>query len=228
MNRGFDTGRLVGMLMLLGLGSTAAPEVLGKRTPSEANPGDFAVTVGVYDYLGIPAGVLLHAEELTRTVFREAGVELEWINCIIPGHDYLEDPACTQIPRLRNVELRIVGEVKPNLTEGGEDTAGLVMGKMATVFFTRVDNMARLFDLSRVSVLSCVIAHELGHILLPGAGHSRGGIMHTAWSKDELLRLFAHAEAYFTSEQAESLRREVRARKQTKQENDDKDLSTTK
>ncbi len=50
--------------------------------------------------------------------------------------------------------------------------------------------------------------------------HSRGGIMHTAWSEDELLRLFAHAEPYLTPEQAESLQRAVRTQMQRERSKD--------
>lgn len=214
MNRGFVTGRFFRVSILVVLASAAAVEAPGKRPPSATNPGDLVITVGVYDYVGIPEGALIHAEEQTKTIFQEAGVQLQWINCVIPRGDYARDSACAGIPRLRDVELRIVHEIRPNLTEGGEDTAGLAMGRMGTVLFSRVDRMARFFNLSRSQVLSCVMAHELGHVLLPGAAHSPGGVMRTVWSKDELLRLFAHAEPYFTSEQAESLRREVRTQMQ--------------
>ncbi len=55
------------------------------------------------------------------------------------------------------------------------------------------------------------MAHEIGHLLLGPKRHSRSGIMRARWDQED-LRLAAEARLRFTSQQAELIRAEVRAR----------------
>ena len=80
-------------------------------------------------------------------------------------------------------------------------------GGMAFVLFDRVENSASSHHVSISRVLGQVIAHELGHLLLPGHRHSERGIMRAAWNlRSGLLE-------YFTPAQAESIQRRLASRR---------------
>jgi hypothetical protein len=60
-------------------------------------------------------------------------------------------------------------------------------------------------------ILGCVIAHELGHLLLGPNGHSAGGIMQGEWGPKQ-LHLALMGGLLFTSQQSKVIRRAARAR----------------
>ncbi len=53
-----------------------------------------------------------------------------------------------------------------------------------------------------------MIAHEIGHLLLPTDSHSETSIMRAMWDQQD-LQLAAHGELGFTPRQAEFIRNEV-------------------
>ena len=41
---------------------------------------------------------------------------------------------------------------------------------------------------STIQVLACAIAHEIGHLLMPGVQHSADGLMRARWGRDDVSR----------------------------------------
>src|SRR5262249_35973670 len=60
--------------------------------------------------------------------------------------------------------------------------------RIAYVFYRRVQAEAERYVVSTPFVLACAIAHEVGHLLMPGGGHSRDGIMRACWNRDDFHR----------------------------------------
>ena len=60
-------------------------------------------------------------------------------------------------------------------------------------------------------ILGCVIAHELGHLLLGSNGHSDTGIMQPRWEANQVRQLMT-GTLLFTSEQSKAMRVEAGAR----------------
>ena len=54
-------------------------------------------------------------------------------------------------------------------------------------------------------MLACAIAHELGHLLLPTAGHSDLGLMRAWWDRDDFGRA-ERGQLRFSAEEAALLR----------------------
>lgn len=61
------------------------------------------------------------------------------------------------------------------------------------------------------TILGCVIAHELGHLLLGPNSHSSQGIMQPRWGREQVRQLLT-GTLLFTPEQARVLRAEARSR----------------
>ena len=60
-------------------------------------------------------------------------------------------------------------------------------------------------------ILGCVIAHELGHLLLGTNGHSRTGIMQPRWEPNQVRQLMI-GTLLFTTEQSKLMRAQARTR----------------
>jgi hypothetical protein len=66
---------------------------------------------------------------------------------------------------------------------GDESRAGI----LATVYYESVETVARSSGLTISRLLGRAIAHEVGHLLLPGGGHSPSGLMRAPWAHQELM-----------------------------------------
>ncbi|MDQ2777177.1 MAG: hypothetical protein M3Y57_19995 [Acidobacteriota bacterium] len=78
-------------------------------------------------------------------------------------------------------------------------------GAHASIFYDRVEAMARTASTARYVVLGYAIAHELGHVLLRSNEHSQGGLMQTRWSL-ATWRLASEGLLSFLPEQLEAIR----------------------
>jgi hypothetical protein len=78
-------------------------------------------------------------------------------------------------------------------------------GRLAYVFYDRVQPLAREHQMSDASLLGFAIAHEIGHLLLPYGSHSPSGLMRGEWDNRQFL-LARAGLLRFTAEQAELIR----------------------
>lgn len=81
-------------------------------------------------------------------------------------------------------------------------------GRVAYVLYDRVQAAARLCQCAASDVMSVVVAHELGHLLLPRGDHSAVRIMRKQWHGAELRRM-NRRPVRFTPAQAEQIRRRL-------------------
>lgn len=78
-------------------------------------------------------------------------------------------------------------------------------GSLVRVFFKQVHDFARVYHVDLSTMLAYVIAHEVGHLLLPGHGHSPTGLMQAGWDR-ALLHDAATRSLTFTEAQAARIR----------------------
>jgi len=64
---------------------------------------------------------------------------------------------------------------------------------------------------SRPVILGCVIAHELGHLLLGSNSHSGSGVMQPQWGRKQVKQALT-CELLFTHERSKVIRREAQTR----------------
>jgi hypothetical protein len=158
-----------------------------------------ALVLQLHNLAGAPAATLDRAaSELTR-VYRELGVDLEWQH---PGGQ----------PTIGADVVRVV--ILADETGDLRRTEDTVMGaalrtpsgtRVAYVFYRRVRAEAERYEVSTPLVLACALAHELGHLLMPGHGHSADGVMRARWTRDDFQRA-DQGRLRFSSEQTLLLR----------------------
>jgi hypothetical protein len=144
--------------------STTTGDAMAHRVNSELN---VHLTVRVDNTVGAPAGQLKFAEARTAEVFAMSGVTVEWVdgadarrlNLAVPYNVVIMADA----PRDMRADTSLMGQGMPLL-------------RRAYVYYERVLQFGPVPPRDVVTTLGDVMAHELGHLLLP-PGHSSLGIM---------------------------------------------------
>ena len=167
------------------------------------------ITVRVLNPARVPARTAAEAERTAADIFKQAGVEIGWVDC------YSSD-ACRREPGRLELWLHLLD--KPPATLSG-DALGYALlthaprsdGSYAAVSWPVVRQLADSMEIEPGTVLGAAIAHELGHLLLNSHAHSHDGVMAGRLRPPELIRA-ARGELRFEDQQAEAMRREIRRR----------------
>jgi hypothetical protein len=78
-------------------------------------------------------------------------------------------------------------------------------GSSVRVFFKQVQDFARTYHVDVSTLVAYVIAHEVGHLLLPATPHSPTGLMQAEWHR-AVIRDAARGSLTFTETQAARIR----------------------
>ncbi len=175
----------------------AKPTLSGEK--SSTPPG---LTVSVFDYTGMPAKDLERAEACAAGIYREAGIHLAWSNFktdphrLLPSHPFM---------------MRIFRRSQLDDDHLARNVAGFTWTSMpvSTMILDIIEDVARKTQLKPSLILGCTIAHEIGHMLMPGRPHAENGIMRscldsTAWA------LAARGQLVFSDEESRWLRNRLR------------------
>jgi len=165
----------------------------------------------------IDPAVLGPAERTVTRIIDAAklGLEVTWINCRRPGEAGPAEPFSAVWPSTPFTVAILPGPMA-KLHESFEDQMGMTprsetrAGRLAYVFYDRVEQFAHYFRTDRGAVLGAAIGHELGHMLLPTPSHSAKGLMRPAWLLQEFQQL-ARGWLLFTPEQAQVIRARLAA-----------------
>jgi hypothetical protein len=183
----------------------------------DASPSPTA-TIRTYNYAILPSEQLALARLETESIFMNAGISVEWVECRVPGRN--DGSACTE-PLLagRDLMLRLVERtpVHPErIVPLGEsmldrDQRG---GVLMTVDMFPVRSVAARAATPVTTLLGRAIAHEIGHMLLGSGQHSALGLMRGLWSHDE-IRGLKPAHWGFSAREAARMRRTLLGKSRT-------------
>jgi hypothetical protein len=168
------------------------------------------VTIAIHNDARVPESVLTEAAQEASRIFRQAGVETDWIVCHSSNAGTSTQPDCLSPVDLTHYSLRIVMWS----SRLGDSTFGIAflsekgVGTYSDVFYPSVEKLHSDCDTSLSRVLGHVMAHEIGHLLLGSQSHSALGIMQPHWQRAELRRI-GMGTLLFTAEQARSMRQKL-------------------
>lgn len=158
--------------------------VVWGQSKAQDNPQLF---VGVYNDAAIQKATLLAAEDKTSAIYRRAGVDLHWLK----SPALRPELAVRIIPRSRNLANDIFGVAFL-------DSTGF--GRQADIFYNNIAELSAAWAQNEAELLGCVMAHEIGHLLLGSNSHSPTGIMRRHWD-DQQLHLASLGQLGFDREE---------------------------
>src|SRR5208282_4827029 len=146
--------------------------------------GELGITVRVYDYAHVGRGTLIAAEKQADFIFRKVGLTMRWCNLTTDSAQSLVDASCGLPAGSARLEVRIVSRIMAEPGATADSTMGFAMGSSATVSYHWSKAADPKGDALSGDILACVIAHEIGHLLLGSNSHSPTGIMKGKWSPE--------------------------------------------
>jgi hypothetical protein len=169
------------------------------------------ITVLIHNYSQASPAVLAGAEREAGRIMGEAGLRAVWLEC--PTGPSTADPnvPCQKAAEATDIRLRVLAAP----VQKYEDTVFgfTVHPVLATVYYEYAVRRAKSdhAEFEIPIILGCVIAHELGHLLLGSNGHSGAGIMRPRWEPRHVRQLMM-GTLRFTSEQSMLMRAQARTR----------------
>jgi hypothetical protein len=137
------------------------------------------VVVHVDNRTQVPASDLVRARTVVEEIFTAAGVRITWQEerlLALPTGDVASLSRISGVPHV----YLVLGNNADRATDGANGCAlGLAVRARSTgyAFYNRIVELSLLRQFDAPIVLGRVIAHEIGHLLLPPNSHSRYGIM---------------------------------------------------
>jgi hypothetical protein len=178
--------------------SVLAAMLAATATDARARDG-VTVTVRVYDTAGVGIASHLATLDLAAGIVSETSISLSWRTC--GKTDSCADALGQGELILRLASSPVPGDVKSNPQLGSAVIdKEKRLGVLATVYCDRVAWRASRAKVDEHLLLSRVIAHELGHLLLGTTSHTRDGLMRADWTRDELMRVDPSAWSFSPGE----------------------------
>ena len=195
----FDPVTLLALIVVIGSGGTLEARGQGRRPH---------LTVLVDRLVPVLPDELRRASLDVSRIFGAIGVSADWI---------FQEPAAHSAPTLARraargfivhvaVIARMSGQSAPNAIPLGLTPPGPGLGGAdVVVLHDHVQEFAEACRRPASSVLALVIAHEIGHALLPAPAHTSVGIMQSEWDQ-ETMDQADHHELRFTTQQGALIR----------------------
>jgi hypothetical protein len=176
-----------------------------------AGPEDRAtINVRIHDYVALPKKPLARTQSLVSAYYRAIRVDTRWRAVMQPSR--LPEAASTAcIYDIRDLTVIILSHAMalekelPDDAVGSAATTPEARGRIAYVLYDRVVAAALGAGWDPVDFMSVVIAHEIGHLLLPHGSHTPDGLMRGHWEMND-LRTVDRRTLKFSEDQAEQMR----------------------
>ena len=156
--------RTAGLVLCLG--------VTGWQPTAAQTPAVLTVQVFLQDDGRVPADVLERAKHAATRVFALSHIDLQWI-----GHGPYQPCSLTVRVVAQSPEARS----RSRFVMGMAPETRVARGILAFAYYDRIRLYSEDLGLDAARMLGHVMAHELGHLLLPHGSHSTTGVMRGAW-----------------------------------------------
>jgi hypothetical protein len=170
------------------------------------------IRVRVNNYTQASPAILAGAEREAGRILGKAGLQTVWLDCPA-GNSRVDslDP-CRQPLEATDIALRVLSRSTQNKFQ---DTlfGFAVVPVLASVYYNYAMHLARSdgAEFEIPIILGCVIAHEVGHLLLGSNSHSGSGIMQGQWERGQIRKAMT-GNLLFTPEQAKLIQASTLAR----------------
>lgn len=170
------------VFLLAGTAAIMGPAFLATAFASDTTDSP-VITVLVFNFRQAPAETLLKAEKEAGRILEQAGVPVTWRDCPTGN-----EPCRKGSGRVLFLALK-AGPVQNTFLD---TISGFAMppAHLAVVYYDYLPRTrsGKSNKDDTALLLACVIAHELGHLLLGSHGHSIAGIMQADWGIEQTQR----------------------------------------
>jgi hypothetical protein len=183
---------------------------------AQESRSDLRIAVQIYDYAHVPDSSLSEARAIVTRVYERIGVRTEWTGVVRKGKQTAL-PYCSPDPRGRPPAQLTIIVLTPRMADRGGVKADVMgyaavatndMGRIAYLIYERVRTSAAAASMREGHLLGFVMAHEIGHLLLPGLGHRETGLMKHQWNVRD-VRQMNEGQMEFLPSQAARVRRTI-------------------
>jgi len=179
----------------------SSPAFGAKQTP-------VTITILLFNYVDVPSATLAAAEGEANKILAEAGAQVDWIHCLDTTLTRDKRELCDGGMTPQTPDLRLIpGSNKFQDAEFGYTAIPVLV----TIYYEKVVGRAHRdnTDSELPVMLGCVMAHELGHLLLRAPGHSAKGIMQPQWGSLQIRQaLTGHMR--FTEQESARIQSQAR------------------
>jgi hypothetical protein len=172
------------------------------------------LNVRVFNYAQVLPETWHLAQEVAARILYRTGIETHWLKCSLSSEGKLIPAVCEQPAEPSDLVLRLVPVSAATRAQFGDGTLGIAAQPergtpgSASVFYNRVEQLARGGAASVPVILGHAAVHELGHLLLGSNSHSAAGLMKARWSRLDLQHACA-GDLVFGKHEASSFRHQV-------------------
>jgi hypothetical protein len=170
------------------------------------------IRVRVNNYTQATPAMLAGAEREAGRILGKAGLQTVWLDC--PAGLSTGDPhdPCGEPLEATDIVLRVLSESTKNRFQ--DTVFGFaVVPVLASVYYDYAVQLARSdnAEFEGPIILGCVIAHEVGHLLLGSNSHSGSGIMQGHWERVQIREAMT-GNLLFTPDQTKLIQARTFAR----------------
>jgi hypothetical protein len=174
------------------------------------------IRVRVVNYSQASAAMLARAEREAGQILAHAGLGTVWFDCSVGHGSGIQHDPCQEPLEASDIVLRVLPKPRDNRFQG-QVFGFAVIPVQASVYYDYVLRQGKSDDAEFAIpiLLGCVIAHEVGHLLLGSDSHSDAGVMQPRWERKQ-IRQAMMGNLLFTRQQANLIRAEAQRRMSTK------------
>lgn len=169
LRRGLRAGLSVAALLTFGL-------------PAKSEAGEpIEIQVAFIDRVGLSASEIASAQYEVTRIYERVKISLVWVGAdSATGYRRFVVYVVSQpFDKRHKANAGVLG-----MAPGTKDERG----KRVWVFYDRIRDHASVTGVTRATLLGMVIAHEIGHLLLPYNSHTLTGLMSSGWDGRDLIR----------------------------------------
>ena len=170
-------------------------------TDRQTASGQPVIHVMVMDRAEVPPDTLQRAQDVATRVFHLSGIALVWVDAGTCQARCLTVRIVTQPVSAKSRNPHMLG-VAPSTQEA--------RGINLWIFYPRIRAYSAELGMDASQLLGHVMAHEMGHLLLPYGAHSVAGLMRPAWDRAQ-VQAATEGLLTFTPDQAGLIREHLQA-----------------
>jgi len=174
---------------------------------------ELPITIQIHDYWHVPTESLARASAVVTSTYEKIGVRTEWLQVVRQGERRGTSKHRREMPRIPIAQLTIIILTKEMAARGrfADGALGMAavadegMGRIAYAIYDRVRDTASRAGIGEADLLGFVMAHEIGHLLLPRGSQPESGLMRGRWTIRNFRRIDV-ANLEFSPLQASQIR----------------------